>query len=53
MKKIIKAFHTASYSPIIIAGWETGGIEFTYKNGNITDIFINKNWAILKLVNHK
>lgn len=38
IEKIIKAFHTASYSPIIIAGWKASGIEFTFKNGNITDI---------------
>lgn len=37
-QKIIKAFHTNSYSPIIIAGWRDGGIEITFKDGNITSI---------------
>lgn len=38
----MKAFHTASFPTIIIAGWKASGIDMTFKDGNIISITLNR-----------
>ena len=51
IERILKSFYTASFPTIIFAGWKESGIDFTFVNGNISKISINKNRVIEKLIN--
>ena len=52
IEKIIKAFYTACFPPIILAGWKASGIDISYTNGNIDKISLNRTRVIAKLINN-
>lgn len=51
IERVMKAFHAASFPPIIIAGWKASGIDMTFKDGNIISIALNRSRVLSKILN--
>ena len=51
IEKIIKSYHAASFPTIILAGWKASGIESDFKDGQLNQIYLNRNRVIAKLIN--
>lgn len=51
IEKIIKSYHAASFPTIILAGWKASGIESVFKDGQLNQIYLNRNRVIAKLIN--